>query len=513
MKRRSLVFMFLAAACCLSCSRVQWVQTNDGSYIYGRFPKNKAIVWEGDTMGPFASGNGNIVVLNQDGSERKRSSASVNYGAISDFHYLPLKDGLYLGKKKKNKPNGFGALIQNDTIYLGNFKKGKPYSKNIEIFAIGQDSISPCFQGFYQKGKPNGIGSKFRNGELVYHGNFKNGLKDGIGKEYDGKFIAYDGSYKKGTRNGCGKEYSQGILIYDGTWRNGSRNGEGKEYNENGGLVYSGKWENGLYDGKGKLYEKGQCIEGKWEHGRLIKSISTSPIREIANATKKWINGTDSLSATSSSQEYYEDNNISTSQFEFIEQTTQEIEEFLNESFEKPVEKRFGFWNTIRMLIQPWTKNDIQRANAAQSYFCKKVSSKEIQNLINAKVDYYNETATEKLHYVTLEQIPDGAIVNTDTAIKIFEREALETTDTVIGILIDILICNIIVFIISLFIPIPYVKAITGGISLLISLFLCIRKTAPVTIELEQTIKEMLIDNYMQFLDAQNIILQILGIQ
>lgn len=191
------------------------------------------------------------------------------------------------------------------------------------------------------------------------------------------------------------------------------------------------------------------------------------------------------------------------------------------ESFDKRVDKRFGFWHLPRMIFQPWFKSDIKRANSAQRYFCKNVEAKDMQDLINAKIDYYNENSSgDKLKYIKLEQIPDGAIVNTDTAMKVFEREAMETTDVLVGILADILICWVIGVIIGLiigfFIPalFPYVGwfdlALTV-IAFLVGLYLSVFRTTAVSLELEGVIKQMLVDNYMQFLDTQNIILQMLG--
>ena len=72
------------------------------------------------------------------------------------------------------------------------------------------------------------------------------------------------------------------------------------------------------------------------------------------------------------------------SQVEFIEQLSDEIESHTERVFStKRVEKRFGFWHLIRMVVQPWFKSDVKRANSAQKYFCKDVDSREIENLIN----------------------------------------------------------------------------------------------------------------------------------
>ena len=517
MKGRYLILVCFVAA---SCSRAQWVETTDGLYMYGKLPKNQGVVWTGGSIGPLADGNGDIIVLDDDGAEKSRTTASVIQGAVSDYSYIPIENGSYLGKRKKNIPNGFGSMIRQDTLRLGIFKKGKLYSGEVGIYVFDGKTLIPCYQGAFKKGKPDGIGREFKNGALAYEGSFKKGAKHGIGKEYQGNELVYDGAYSSGQRNGPGKEYYNGALMYDGTWHKGARDGQGTQYNDRGIMVYSGGWKNGLYQGKGKLYENGQCLEGKWDDGRLTKSISTSVFKEISSATKIWLSGKDSLNLSSSTEDL-KNKELLSSQVEFIEQLNAEIEAHLAENFEERVEKRFGFWHLPRMIFQPWFKSDIKRANAAQSYFCKKNEAKDIQTLINTKIDYYNENSGgDKLNYIKLEAIPDGAIVDTDAAMKVFEREAMETTDVLVGILTDILICLvigvIIYFIIWFFIPalIPYILWINlalTAIAFLVGLSLSVFRTTAVSLELEGVIKQMLVDNYMQFLDSQNIILQMFG--
>lgn len=505
----------------LSCNHIQWVKTTDGTYIYGTLPKNKDVVWEGSTIGPLANGKGDVVVLDKNGLVKKRETVETNLGAITEFNYVPTTIGQYLGGKKKDLPQGFGALVKNDTLYLGTFKKGALNSGSVQIYALGASDATPCFIGSYKKGIAKGFGRSYANGILSYEGNYKKGKQEGLGREYANGQLIFDGSFKNGLRNGPGKEYHNGVLVYDGEWYKGVREGNGIAYNDRGILVYEGSWDNGIYDGKGKLYENGQCVEGKWDEGRLTKTISTSVFKEIGTATKMWFSDLDSLdvsAVTAATGQAV----LPTSQIEFIEQLNGEIEEHLAKEFDKRVEKRFGFWHLLRMMVQPWFKSDIKRANSAQKYFCKNVNAREIENLINAKVDYYNENTTgDKLNYVKLEKLPDGAIVDTDTAIKVFEREAMETTDVLVGILIDILLCIVVAFIIGFIIGLafpsllPYVglvDIVMAVIAFGVGLYLSVFRTTAVSLELESTIKQMLVDNYMQFLDAQNVILQMIGL-
>ena len=519
MKKFTLVL--LAYLSLLGCNRIQWVKTADGTYIYGCLPTNKDVVWEGKTLGPLATGKGDVVILDKNSVEKSRETVETRLGAISEYKYVPTTAGQYLGRKTKDLPNGFGSLVKNDTLFLGTFKKGALSSGSVQIFALTETQATPCFIGSYKKGLAEGFGRNYVNGVLIYEGNYKKGKQEGFGREYVAGQLVFDGSFKSGLRNGLGKEYHNEVLIFDGEWQKGVRDGFGTAYNDRGVLVYEGSWKSGLYDGKGKLYENGQCIEGKWDDGRLTKTISTSVFKEIGSATRMWFSDLDSLdvSAVTASAEQ---STIPASQIEFIEQLNNEVEEYLSKEFDKRVEKRFGFWHLVRMMVQPWFKSDIKRANAAQRFFCKNVDSREMENLINAKIDYYNESTTgEKLNYVKLDKLPDGAIVNTDTAIKVFEREAMETTDVLVGILVDILLCLVVAFIIGFIIGLaipsllPYVGVVDIAMAMIafgVGLYLSVFRTTAVSLELEGVIKQMLVDNYMQFLDAQNIILQMLGL-
>lgn len=491
------ILIFISFICLISCNKVQWRVTTDGKYIYGKLPKGKEIVWTGSHIGPLVSGEGHISILNDKGEEKRHEEVTTTLGAIEGYNYTSISDGRYLGEREDNIPHGFGVLIINDTLLIGNFKKGLLHSDNALIWQIQGENAIPVFKGGFKKGKATGVGIEYHNGKLKYEGGFKNGKYHGLGKEY-----------------------SDNLLIYDGEWSNNLRNGHGVEYNKRGVEIYSGGWKKGAYNGKGRLYEKGKCIEGKWTDGRLSQSISTSFIEELGNATKVWFSNKDSLNLqTLAAQE--NETILPTSRMEFIEQLNIEIEEYLSIQFKERVEDRFGFWHLPRMLFQPWFKSDIKRANYAQRYLCKKVKAKDIEKLINAKIDNYNQSNSQNnLNYISLDKIKDGDIVDTNTALKIFEREAIETTDVVVGILVDILVCFVIAFIIGfiigLFFPalIPYVgivDIIMSIVAICIGLYLSVFRTTAISIELEDTIHRMLVDGYMQFLDTQNVIFQMIG--
>lgn len=68
------------------------------------------------------------------------------------------------------------------------------------------------------------------NGKIVYEGgycgNMKTGfLREGKGTEYasDGETAVYIGEWRKGKRNGTGMEYKDGQVVFNGNWKDGRR--------------------------------------------------------------------------------------------------------------------------------------------------------------------------------------------------------------------------------------------------------------------------------------------------
>ena len=106
-------------------------------------------------------------------------------------------------------------------------------------------------------------------------------------------------------------------------------------------------------------------------------------------------------------------------------------------------------------------------------------------------------------------------------ALKIFEREALETSDVAIGIIIDILICIVIAFIIGFiigaFIPplIPYVGIIDIVMAIVafgLGIYISVFYVSDVSVALEESICQMLVENYMIYLETQDYLLQLFGL-
>lgn len=518
---KKLLFLSLCLLALVSCSKPEWHRTGQGIYIYAEADDKLTLNWTGSTNGCMAEGPGCLIGLNANGEEKSRVNLDTHIGVCSSCSFFPYEGGYYLGKKKKGRPHGFGVLIEGNVLTLGTFKKGRIYSGLTEKYYVSGDTLIPSCSGILKKGKWVGSMKRYENGLLAFEGTMKNNERNGFCKEYAEGQLVFDGIYKNDLRHGKGKEYQKGQLIYDGEWKKGMRHGHGKLYDEQGFALYDGEWEKGKYDGKGKLYTDGQCLEGKFEEGRLTKTISTSVFHQVVRSTQIWLNP-DSAELYESEELAAEQPIMAASEMEFVGQLNSELEAYLTEKMAPRVEKRFGFWHLLRMLCQPWFKSDIARANAAQKYFCKDVKTSDVEDWINAKISYYNRySSSGQLHAIKLSKITDGVIVDTDTAIKVFDREAMETTDVVSGIIIDILLCVVIAFIIGfligLFVPvlIPYagiVDLVMGILAIGLGIYVSVFRTTTVSLELEQQITQLVVDNYMNFINAQDIISQMLGL-
>lgn len=521
---RSVIFLLclFSVVALSSCSdRPEWHRINQDYHVYGVLPEDASIIWDGPVVGVLPNGKGSLKIYDENGRlEDEKNNLRLNFGVMPEYAFVPVADGgKFAGKIKRGTPDGFGVMISADTISVGEFRKGILYSGHIEKYVLAGGKWVTQLTGTMKKCNLYGPVQQYENGILRYDGLCKKGLHNGLGQEYtDSGDLLYSGEWKNGLRNGFGKEYENGKILYAGEWKNDHYHGKGTLYKDGTLVVYDGEWKGGKYNGRGKLYENGMCHDGKWENGSLVKSISSSAWNEMAHATKHWISPSDSTDLLQTDQLSL---NLPRSQSDFIEELNSELDEYLHEKFSLRVEKRFGFWHLLRMICQPWYKSDVGRANAAQKYLCKKVQSGEIQNWINAKVDYYNQGNAQKLKPVALPELSTGSIVDASVAMKIFEREALETTDTLAGIFVDIVITVIIAFIIGfiigLFIPslLPYVGVVDIIMAIIafgVGMYLSVFRTIPLCLSLESTITDMLVDNYMSFLNNQDFIAQMLGL-
>ena len=287
---KSRIFLCLGLILLVSCSHPTWHRTSEGIYIYCIAKDKYHLSWNGDVAGCLANGNGQLISYNKDGEVKEYKTINTKLGVAEEWNYLPCKGYYYLGELDDELPNGFGVLMRDDTLSIGEFKDSHLYKGYCEKYVIKGQQVLPVFAGMYKKGKMEGVVRCYEKGRLTFEGSMRKGKRKGMGKEYANGILLYEGAFEKDLRNGYGKAYRNGTIWYDGDWKKGKRDGDGNLYNENGLLIYSGEWDDDLYDGKGKLYEDGICTEGKWNKGKLTKSISTSVVDQVIHATQIWLN-------------------------------------------------------------------------------------------------------------------------------------------------------------------------------------------------------------------------------
>jgi hypothetical protein len=181
-----------------------------------------------------------------------------------------LEDGVYGGKFKDGKPEGYGKMeYYNGDIYDGKWINGIKNGKGKMKYEDGN-----VYKGIWKDGLPNETGKmEYYNGD-IYDGEWENGdmIKGKINYE-DGNI--YDGEVMKtnGLPEGQGKMIYKNGDIYEGKWENGYMI-KGKINYENGN-IYEGELKDGSYEGQGKLiYSDGYIYEGKWENGNLLENIN-----------------------------------------------------------------------------------------------------------------------------------------------------------------------------------------------------------------------------------------------
>lgn len=141
------------------------------------------------------------------------------------------------------------------------------------------------YQGYLQKGIPNGVADVYKNNKLVYHGNLNFNVREGYGTEYSGGYLIYEGDFSNNLYDGNGVRYfgnenndrymvgeffegnltegtvylENGDKKYVGTFENGDMHGVGTLY-ENDAPLYSGNFSYDKKDGMGNLYDDGNLI-------------------------------------------------------------------------------------------------------------------------------------------------------------------------------------------------------------------------------------------------------------
>ncbi len=188
----------------------------------------------------------------------------------------------YLGKMKKNRPDGAGIIIKPVELVMDSKEEGKAYIREYSSYSVYEEEpediyYAMVYGGEFKNGRPEGYGVKFSvPGDDVY---IEQPIKiDGDGDIQDAIFEwanprKYEGYFKDGRYSGKGNEY-----VYMGiNWENDGEDGLSEDYSglysENDEknskaanffsgqnkdiMIYSGKYKKGKMNGKFKIYQFG----------------------------------------------------------------------------------------------------------------------------------------------------------------------------------------------------------------------------------------------------------------
>lgn len=237
---------------------------------------------------------------------------------------LNLKDLIYFGELKENRPNGKGIIYTISysysgkavfvPLYIGTFKDGvyngygKKYTKASKFYNVGGlrarndysnldqlGVIIQVYEGYFKDGEYEGKGiyrvldepgllteplnlKKYIETNTVIINDFLKEFKESKSPVLFSQLpplntvIKDTGEFKNGQLDGEVKRYTnKGQLKYEGGLKEDQYQGKGKLYYENGKLQYEGEFKNGKYTGKGTLFNEDGSIKykGEWRNGNI----------------------------------------------------------------------------------------------------------------------------------------------------------------------------------------------------------------------------------------------------
>lgn len=439
----------------------EWILTENGYYFWGLKSTDDAIYqWDGDSIYNLAHGKGNLKVIQDNGTYTNTASIKLNYGAINKSDWKHTANGVFLGEMKENRPTGFGVLKMEDNTYIGIFKDG--VLDGGEVTILINDTL--LYHGAYSKGQYHGDGVLYdKHNKTQYIGEFKNGLYHGFGK-----------------------------LLSDGD------------------LVYIGNWKNGQYHGEGILYKDGNAIKGDWSKGLFQKPLVDRTIEQIADQWNS-LRGKDITDRKSP----IETLKVMEAEAFVIDSLTAFVSRIAREKIQNNVEDRFGITSIPRILWQKIFSDNVDRMDYAQEAFLKEISPEEMKGMINEKIRFHNENSSgSKIKSVEFSAIDRHEIVTESVFRLIQTRETMEYTDLFLGIIIDLIIGLILGYIIGFLVTLFHLGgvgrwpgAIIGAI---IGIIVAIVTIGKAEAKLEEDITQQVIENFMNYINKQDIINQTL---
>lgn len=453
------IFLFMCIltmiSACDSKREKEWIMTENGFLFWGVKSSDDAVYfWDGDSIFNLAHGKGKLKVVEDNGEYTNTQNIKLNFGSIRKQDWKHTVNGLFLGQMKENKPEGFGVLKTDSIISIGEFDEG--------VLSEGVVTI-------------------LHNDIIHYHGDYSNSQYHGYGILYDKKGrIQYIGGFKEGLYHGYGKLFNDSCL------------------------VYVGNWKKGLYHGEGILYQKGVAIKGDWSKGVIQESFVNRTLEQVADQWNSLL-GRD----ISTKKQNMGIVTMTNAESFVMDSLTSFISNTVREKLKENVEDRFGVANLPRMLWQKCFTNNVNRMEYSQEAFLQNLTSEEIEGMVNEKIRYYNENAYDvTLKTVSFTEIEKHEIV-TETVFKLIQaRETMEYTDLLLGIIIDAIIAAIIGFV-GGFIIIR--NGIIGSVfGLVIGIIFGICTTGKAETKLEEEISQQVIENYMNYINRQDIINKIL---
>lgn len=418
--------------------------------------KCRSVAWDGDQFEGLAHGAGTLTFFNRKGLEISSMKCTCRFGVPEDISW---ESPYYTEKAKK----GFGIYDVGETVIIGTI--GGRYSAS----EYDKESCS-----------------------LVYKGEYRGTSREGVGQSYD----------------------SEGRVVYSGEWKKGVYWGEGDLF-KNGDLLYRGGFKNGVQHGKGKLMKDGKVISGKWSEGYQKRTTN------IVDAVNNQISAMKGNEIALKQDVSIDDSQTSLTAF-IMDTLSSTFQNYVERTVEENVAARFGLKNMPRMLWQSIVTSDGKRIIKAEKALTKDLSQEDLEDIINERYRHFKDVKgiTGNESRISLREPERGEIIDEQMLAVIKERERMEWSDIIAGILVDILIALVIGYIIGFIlglifgagaIPVANVIGIVLSIvGIIVGFFISIRFTGEASLLLENQISQMLTERIMQYFNSCNIFNQLL---
>jgi len=230
---------------------------------------DQVISWSGGSIDGKASGSGTLVVF-EEGKLAGRYTGTMVAGRVDGFGEVEwMEDGTrmsYRGFFQDGKPHGLGTVTYGD----GSTLKTRFVNGEIGEYGAYRGANGERYDGELKDGRPDGQGLHVSEDGEVYEGNFRAGKRSGEGELLLPDGTAMKGHFENDRPNGLVRVELPDGGVFRGELQDGVANGEGV-YTSPDGTIYRGRFIRDKPDGKFMVTQRdGTQSTEVWRTGEKI---------------------------------------------------------------------------------------------------------------------------------------------------------------------------------------------------------------------------------------------------